>query len=148
MAAPITTRSTKAPTRAAGLRTSFRHTRPRSAPRRVASGTATEGGASVPMDTAPSAHPDLRVQVDVEHVDREVHEDDDEGEKEDPRLDDGEVELADGAHDEATHPGHREHRLGNDGPGQKQTELEPRHGDQRQGRVDEGMVADDEPLRH
>src|SRR5712691_5680741 len=140
MAAPITTRSTKAPTRAAGLRTSFRHTRERSPLRRAASGTATEGGASVPMDTAGSAHPDLRVQVDVEHVDREVHEDDDEGDDEDSRLDDGKVELANGAHDEAAHPGHGKHRLGNDGPAQKQTELESSHGDPGQIHVLAGVV--------
>ncbi len=69
-----------------------------------------------------------------------------EGEDEHAGLDDGEVELADGAHDETAHPGHREDRLGDDGAAQEQPELEAGDRDEGQRRVDEGVAADDEPL--
>src|SRR5574337_303222 len=98
------------------------------------------------MDTIRSAHPDLRVEVDVEEIDREVHEHHDEGEKEDTRLHDGKVELTDGADDEPAHPRYREYRLGDDGAAEQQAELEPRHGDQGQGGVDESVVPDDDPF--
>src|SRR4030095_9291150 len=45
-----------------------------------------------------SAHPDLGVEVDVQHVHCEVDEHDDEGEQEHPGLHDREVELTDRAH--------------------------------------------------
>src|SRR5215475_7209657 len=74
-----------APAMAAGFLLSLRHVRERSAS--GSSGTTmTRPGARVPMDTAASAHPDLRVEVDVEHVDGEVDEHHDEREKEDPRC--------------------------------------------------------------
>src|SRR5499427_10994986 len=99
-----------APAMAAGFLLSLRHVRERSASG-SSEPTMMRPGARVPMDTAASAHPDLRVEVDVEHVDGEVDQHHDESEKEDPRLHDGKVELADGAHDEAAHSRHREHRL-------------------------------------
>src|SRR5262249_6277419 len=111
------------PAMAAGFLLSLRHVRERSASG-SSEATMTRPGARVPMDTAASAHPDLRVEVEVEHVDGEVDEHHDEREKEDPCLHDGKVELADGAHDEPAHSRHREHRLGDHRPAQQQPELE------------------------
>src|SRR5215510_15820602 len=103
-----------APAMAAGFLLSLRHVRERSASG-SSEATMTRPGVRVPMDTVASAHPDLRVEVDVEHVDGEIHQHHDEGEDEDSRLDDGEVQLTDGADDEPAQPGHREHGLGDDG---------------------------------
>src|SRR6266581_6990891 len=72
-AAPITARRMRAPARAAGLRTSLRHAREPSPPRTESPPTATLDVAYVPMDTEASAHPDLRVEVDVQEVDGEIH---------------------------------------------------------------------------
>src|SRR5712691_3236396 len=110
-AAPITAKRMRAPARAAGLRASLRHAREPSVPRTESPPTATLEVAYVPMDTAASAHPNLRVEVDVEEVDDEVHQHHDEGEDEDPLLHDGEVELADGVDDEPAQAGYREHGL-------------------------------------
>src|SRR5215510_16418508 len=119
----MTTKRTIVPARAAGLRTSLRQTREPSAGR--ARAAASSGGASVPMDMRRSPHPDLRVQVDVEEIHGEVHDDDDHREDEHARLDDGEVELADRADDEPAHAGHREDSLGDDGAGEEEAELQP-----------------------
>src|SRR5215470_3598057 len=136
-----------APAMAAGFLLSLRHVRERSASG-SSEATITRSGAKVPMDTAASAHPDLRVEVDVEHVDGKVDEHHDEGEKEDPRLHDGEVELTDGAHDEPAHSGHREHGLRDDRPAEQEPELEAGYRDEGEGGIDESMVADHQPLRH
>src|SRR5215471_12743852 len=130
-----------APAMAAGFLLSLRHVRERSASG-SSDATMTRPGARVPMDTAASAHPDLRVEVDVEHVDSEVDEHHDEGEKEDPRLHDGEVELADGAHDEPAHSRHREHCLRDHRAAQQQPELEAGYRNEGKGGVDESMVTD------
>src|SRR6266571_190362 len=145
-AAPITAKRMRAPARAAGLRASLRHAREPSAPRTESPPTATLDVSYVPMDTEASAHPDLRVEVDVEEVDGEIHQHHDEGEDEDSSLDDGEVQLANGADDEPAQSGHREHGLSDDGAAEEDTELEPSHGDERQGGVDQGVVPDDDPL--
>src|ERR1700730_13037584 len=145
-AAPMTMKRIRAPAMAAGLRASLRQARERSMSER-AEGTATVGGARVPTDMARSAHPDLRVQVKIEHIDGEVDEDDDEGEEKDAGLDDGKVELTDGAHDEPPQPGHGEHGLGDHGATQEQAELEPGQGHEGERGIDKSMVADDKPLR-
>src|SRR6266851_6872078 len=114
-AAPITARRMRAPARAAGLRASLRHAREPSAPRTESPPTATLEVAYVPMDTVASPHPDLRVEIDVEKVDGEIHQHHDEGDDEDSRLDDREVELPDGADDEPSEPRYREDGLRDDG---------------------------------
>src|SRR5215467_2543851 len=136
-----------APAMAAGFLLSLRHVRERSSSG-SSEATMTRPGARVPMDTAASAHPDLRVEVDVEHVNDEVDEHHDEGEKEDSRLHDGEVELADGAHDEPAHSRHSEHCLGDHCAAQQEPKLEAGDRDQGKGGVDESMVADHQPLGH
>src|SRR5262249_5790671 len=131
-AAPITASRMRTPASAAGLRASLRHARELSDPRTEAPPTATLDVAEGPLETAASTHPDLRVEVDVEEVDGKIHQHHDEGEDEDASLDDGEVQLADGADDEPAQPGHREHGLRDDRAAQQDAELESRDGDERQ----------------
>src|SRR5262245_26905618 len=100
---------------------------------RIAPPTSTRGFRRAKASTGASAIADARVDDRVERVDQEVDQHEDRRRDDEHGLDDGEVPEVDGVHDELPHAWPGEHRLGDDGAAEERADLEPDHGEDRDG---------------
>src|SRR4029077_18092754 len=89
---------------------------------------------------------DAGVEQRVREIDGEIDGDDARGDEQRDALHDGEVARGDGPEGQTPETGQREHRLQHDAAGQQLAELQAGHRDDRNQRVPERVLDDDEPL--
>src|SRR5688572_18394389 len=98
---------------------------------------------STATGAAGSVITDPRVDVGVDEVGDDVHEDEGDREYHDRTLDRRIVPRADRLHQQPAHPGPGEDGLGDDGAAEKLSELQTDDGDDRQGGVAQSVAEHD-----
>src|SRR5262245_48045057 len=119
----------------------------RTTTRRIAPPTSTRGFRRTKASTGASAIANARVDNRVERVDQEVDQDEDGRRDDQHRLDHREVPEVDRVDDELSHARPCEHGLRDDGAAEERADLEPDHGEDRDGGVPEGVAQDHGALR-
>src|SRR6185503_11485781 len=122
------------------------HTLARTTASRIAPPTTTSGFQRTNWITRRSAIADARVDHRVERVDQQVDGHEDGGGDDQNGLYHGEVPEVDRVHDQLPHARPREDRLRDHRAAEERADLEPDHGQHRNGRVPERMAEDHDPL--
>src|SRR5262245_52882460 len=99
----------------------------------------------VAMDTLLAAVSNPRIEVPVQHVDRQGEGHEHHGDEQDGRLRQGIVTLVDRPQHEPSHTWEREDFLDHDGSAEEDAYLQPRHRHDRDQRIAEPVLEDDEP---